>query len=156
MLTVLASAFKTSAQLRLENIALRQQLVVLRRSTPKRVKLTTADRIFWLWMRRVWADWKSFLVIVKPETVVAWHRKGFRLFWMWKIRRGKLGRPCVSEEVRDLIRMMSRNNPRWGVPRIHGELLNSVSRSPNQLSPSTWCALENHRHRVGARSSIIM
>lgn len=123
MFTVVASAFKTSAQLRLENLALRQQLVVLRRSTPKRLKLTTADRIFWLWMRRVWVDWKSFLVIVKPETVVAWHRKGFRLFWRWKSRNGKPGRPRVSEEVRDLIRMMSRNNPRWGAPRIHGELL---------------------------------
>ena len=121
--TVVASVFKTSAQLRLENLALRQQLIVLRRSTPKRLKLSTADRIFWLWMRRVWADWRSYLVIVKPETVVAWHRKGFRLFWTWKIHRGKPGRPRVSEEVRDLIRMMSCNNPRWGAPRIHGELL---------------------------------
>ena len=89
--TVVASVFKTSAQLRLENVALRQQLIVLRRSTPKRLKLTTADRIFWLWLRRVWADWRSYLVIVKPETVVAWHRKGFRLFWTWKIRHGKPG-----------------------------------------------------------------
>ena len=123
MFAVLASSFKTSAQLRVENLALRHQLIVLRRSTPKRLKLTTADRIFWLWLRRIWADWKSFLVIVKPETVVAWHRKGFRLFWTWKIHRGKLGRPRVPKEVRDLIRMMSRNNPRWGAPRIHGELL---------------------------------
>ena len=123
MLAVLASAFKTSAQLRLENLALRQQLMVLRRSTPKRLKLTTVDRIFWLWLRRVWADWRSFLIIVKPETVVAWHRKGFRLFWTWKIHRGKPGRPSVPDEIRDLIRMMSRNNPRWGAPRIHGELL---------------------------------
>ena len=123
MLTVLASAFKTSAQLRLENLALRQQLIVLRRSTPKRVKLTTADRIFWLWLRRVWDDWRFILIIVKPETVVAWHRKGFRLYWTWKINRGKPGRPRVPKEVRDLIRMMSRNNPRWGAPRIHGELL---------------------------------
>ena len=96
---------------------------MLRRSTPKRLKLTTADRIFWLWLRQVWADWRSFLIIVMPETVVAWHRKGFRLFWTWKIHRGKPGRPRVSEEVRDLIRMMSCNNRRWGAPRIHGELL---------------------------------
>ena len=80
-------------------------------------------RIFWVWLRRVWSEWKSALVIVKAETVVAWHRKGFRLFWTWSIRRGKPGRPSVSQEVRDLIRMMSRNNPRWGAPRIHGELL---------------------------------
>ena len=118
-----ASIFKTSAQLRLENVALRQQLVVLRRSAPKRLRLTSADRIFWVWLRHVWSDWKSALMIVKPETVVTWHRKGFRLFWRWKIHGGKPGRPRVPKEVRDLIRMMSRNNPRWGAPRIHGELL---------------------------------
>jgi putative transposase len=119
----LASMFKSSAQLRLENIALRQQLTVLRRSAPKRLKLKPTDRIFWVWLRLVWTDWKSALMIVKAETVVAWHRKGFRLFWTWKIHRGKPGRPKVPQEVRDLIRMMSRNNPRWGAPRIHGELL---------------------------------
>ncbi len=114
---------KTSAALRLENLALRQQLSVLRRSAPKRLKVTAADRIFWVWLRRVWGDWKSVLMIVKADTVVAWHRKGFRLFWTWKIHRGKRGRPCVPQEVRNLIRMMSRNNPRWGAPRIDGELL---------------------------------
>jgi len=119
----LASMFKSSAQLRLENIALRQQLVGLRRSAPKRLRLTYADRIFWVWLHHVWSDWKSALMIVKPETVVTWHRKGFRLFWRWKIHGGKPGRPRVPKEVRDLIRMMSRNNPRWGAPRIHGELL---------------------------------
>ena len=118
-----ASIFKTSAQLRLENIALRQQLVVLRRSAPKRLRLTSADPIFWVWLRHAWSDRKSALMIVKPETVVTWHRKGFRLFWRWKIHGGKPGRPRVPKEVRDLIRMMSRNNPRWGAPRIHGELL---------------------------------
>jgi putative transposase len=123
VLCAFASMFKTSAQLRLENIALRQQLVVLRRSAPKRLKLTPADRIFWVWLRRVWAAWKSALMIVKAETVVAWHRKGFRLFWTWKIHHGKPGRPKMPQEIRDLIRMMSRNNPRWGAPRIHGELL---------------------------------
>jgi hypothetical protein len=76
-----ASLFKSSAQLRLENIALRQQLAVLRRSAPKRLKLTPADRIFWVWLRRVWWDWKAALMIVKAETVVAWRRKGFRLLW---------------------------------------------------------------------------
>lgn len=122
-LGALPSMFKTSAQLRLENLALRQQLTVLRRSATKRLKLTPADRIFWVWLHRVRADWTSALMIVKAETVVAWHRKGFRLFWTWKIHRGKADRPSVPPEVRDLIRMMSRNNPRWGAPRIHGELL---------------------------------
>ena len=91
VLGVLASIFKTSTQLQLENLALRQQLTVLRRSAPKRLKLTPADRIFWVWLRRVWGDWKSALMIVKAETVVAWHRKGFRLFWTWKIHRGVPG-----------------------------------------------------------------
>ena len=122
MLDVLTSMFKTSAQLRLENLALRHQLTVLRRSAPKRLKLTRADRTFWVWLRRVWGDWKSALMIVKAETVIAWHRKGFRLFWTWRIRRGKQGRPRVPREIRDLIRMLSHNNPRWGAPRIHGEL----------------------------------
>jgi putative transposase len=115
--------FKSSTQLRLENLALRQQLMVLRRSAPKRLNLKPRDRIFWVWLRFAWTDWKSALMIVKAETVVAWHRKGFRLFWTWKIHRGKPGRPKVPQEVRDLIRMMSRNDPRWGAPRLHGELL---------------------------------
>ena len=102
---------------------MRQQLTVLRRSAPKRLQLTSVDRLFWVWLRRVWNDWKSALLIVKPETVIAWHRKGFRLFWRWKIQHGKPGRPAVPPEVRDLIRMMSGNNPCWGAPRIHGELL---------------------------------
>ena len=123
MLRALGSLFKTSAELRLENLALRHQLGVLRRSAPKQLKLTPADRVFWVCLRRVWGDWKSALMIVKPATVIAWHRKGFRLFWTWKIRRGKRGRPAVPQQVRDLIRIMSRNNPLWGAPRIHGELL---------------------------------
>ena len=123
MLGVLPSLFKTSVELRLENLALRHQLGVLRRSAPKRLKLMPADRILWVWLRRVWVDWKSALLIVKPETVIAWHRKGFRLYWTWKVRRGKPGRPALPQEIRDLIRMMSRNNPMWGAPRIHGELL---------------------------------
>jgi putative transposase len=122
-LVILGSLFKTSNKLRLENLALRHQLGVLGRSAPKRLKLTAADRVFWVCLRHVWDDWKSALMIVKPATVIAWHRKGFRLFWTWKIRRGKRGRPAVPQQVRDLIRMLSRNNPLWGAPRIHGELL---------------------------------
>jgi hypothetical protein len=98
MVGLLGSLFKTSAELRLENLALRQQLGVLRRSVPRQLKLTPADRLFWVWLRRVWADWKSALLIVKPATVIAWHRKGFRLFWTWKIRRGKRGRPDPKPE----------------------------------------------------------
>jgi hypothetical protein len=75
-----------------------------------------------VWLSHVWADWRSALVIVKPETVVAWHRRGFQIFWTWKSRR-RLGRPTVAADVRVLIRTMSQTNPRWGAPRIHGELL---------------------------------
>ena len=123
VLAAMCSMCKTSAELRLENVVLRQQLGVLRRSAPKRLKLTPADRIFWVLVRAFWRNWKSALTIVKPDTVVRWHRKGFRLFWTWKTRHGKRGRPAVPKEVRDLIRRMSRNNPLWGAPRIHGELL---------------------------------
>ena len=107
----------------LENVALRHQIGVLRRSAKKRPKLTPADRLVWVILSRIWGDWRSALAIVKPETVIAWHRKGFRLFWTWKVRRGKAGRPAVTREVRDLIRRLSRENPLWGAPHIHGELL---------------------------------
>ena len=117
-----SAAFKTRAALHLENLALRHQLGVLHRSV-KRPRLTAADRLFWAWLYRAWAGWRSALVIVRPETVIAWHRKGFRLFWTWKIRHGQPGRPPVSKETRELIRRMSRENPLWGAPRIHGELL---------------------------------
>src|SRR3954469_20303693 len=83
----------------------------------------SADRLLWAWLCEAWSDWRSALVIVKPETVISWHRSGFRLFWTWKVRHGQLGRPPVSKEIRQLIRKMSRDNPLWGAPRIHGELL---------------------------------
>lgn len=118
-----SSTLKTRAALQLENVALRHQIGVLQRSAKKRPRLHAADRFLWVWLSRVWTDWRSALIIVKPETVVAWHRKAFRLFWTWKIRRGKPGRPPVPREVRDLIRRMSKENPGWGAPRIHGELL---------------------------------
>ena len=123
LLSAFSSALKSRASLQLESIALRHQIGVLQRSTKKRRQLNPADRFLWVWLSRVWKDWRSSLLIVKPETVVAWHRKAFRVFWTWKIRRGKTGRPSAPREVRDLIRRMSRENPGWGAPRIHGELL---------------------------------
>ena len=107
----------------LEILALRHQLAVLQRRTIKRPSLRTADRLLWVMLSRVWEQWRSALVIVKPETVIAWQRKGCRLYWRWKSRAGKSGRPCVSREIRELIRQMSSANPLWGAPRIHGELL---------------------------------
>jgi putative transposase len=87
-------------------LALRHQIGVLQRSATKRPKLTAGDRLLWIGLSRIWRDWRSALAIVKPETVVAWHRAGFRLFWTWKVRRGQPGRPLISREVRDLIRKM--------------------------------------------------
>jgi hypothetical protein len=116
-----SSAFKSRATLHLENFALRHQPGVLRRSV-KRPTLTSADRLLWAWLCDAWSHWRSGLVIVKPETVIGLHRKGFRLFWTWKVRHGRPGRPLVSKETRQLIRKMNRENPFWGAPRIHGEL----------------------------------
>jgi hypothetical protein len=125
MLTIILSlfssarqAFQTRAALQAEILALQQQLLVLQRpSRGHRLRLSRADRFLW-----VWSGWRSALLIVKPETVIAWHRKGFRLYWKWKSRHPQ-GRPSVSVEIIDLIRRMSLANPGWGAPRIHGELL---------------------------------
>ena len=116
------SLFQTRAALQLEILALRHQLGVLQRSV-KKPKLNRFDRMLWSWFCATWTAWRSALYIVKPDTVIAWHRQGFRLFWTWKIRRGQPGRPAVPKEIRKLIRQMSRDNPLWGAPRIHGELL---------------------------------
>jgi len=109
-----------------------------------------------VWLSRVWQDWRSALVIVKPETVVAWHRKAFRVFWTWKIRRGQPGRPSIPKNVRDLIQTMSRENPLWGAPRIHGKLLKLgieigetsvvkyLVRSPRPPSQTWKTLLDNH------------
>jgi hypothetical protein len=123
LLASLWSIFRSRASLGLENLALRHQIGVLHRSAGKRPKLTLGDRLLWICLSRLWRDWRSALAIVKPETVVAWHRAAFRLFWTWKVRCGKPGRPVISSEVRDLIRKMCRENLGWGAPRIHGELL---------------------------------
>ena len=104
-----------------ENLALRQQLAVCCQSI-NRPKLRPRDRVFWVVLSRLWPNWRSALAIVQPDTVVKWHRKGFKLFWRWKSRHGKPGRPPVEREVRDLIRQMSKENPTWGAPRIVSEL----------------------------------
>ena len=119
---VALTGFKSRAALQMENLALHHQLGVLHRSV-KKPKLTASDRLLWAWLCEVWRNWRSALIIVQPETVIAWHRKGFRLFWRWKIRHGQRGRPSVPKDIRQLIRTMSRENPLWGSPRIHGELL---------------------------------
>jgi putative transposase len=106
----------------LENLALRQQVAVFKQSV-KRPRLRPRDRVFWILLSRLWKNWRSALAIVQPETVIRWHRKGFGLYWQWKSRAGKPGRPRIEPEIRELIRRMSRENPIWGAPRILSELL---------------------------------
>jgi putative transposase len=108
--------------LHLENLALRQQLAIMKQKS-KRPKIRLRDRIFWVVLSRFWKDWKSVLVVVKPETVINWHRKGFKLFWAYKSRKKGPGRPSIDSKTRKLIKKMAKANPLWGAPRIHGELL---------------------------------
>jgi hypothetical protein len=112
----MSSLPKRRAALQLENIALRHQIGVLQRSAKKRLPLNNADRLLWVVFSRVWTEWRSALVIVTLDTVIAWHRNAFRVFWTWKIQRGKPGRPAISDGIRALIRRMSRENPHWGAP----------------------------------------
>jgi transposase InsO family protein len=123
LLGALRSAFRTRAELAIENLALRQQLANLRH-TSGRPRIRMADRAFWLVLSRLWSRWADVLVIVKPDTVVRWHRAGFRIFWRWKSRsRRSAAASEVSAEVKALILEMSEANVGWGAPRIHGELL---------------------------------
>jgi transposase InsO family protein len=121
LLATARSSLKSQRELALENLALRQQLAILKRET-KRPTLTNADRTFWVALSRLWPDWQHALILVKPETVIGWHRKGFKLYWTWN-SRNRGGRPRIDAEIRMLIRRMARENPTWGAPRIHGELL---------------------------------
>jgi len=116
------SLFRSRVALQLEILALRHQLRILQRSG-KRPKLSASDRYLWARLSQFWSGWRSALLIVQPETVIGWHRRGFRLFWTRKVHHGQPGRPPVSQEIRKLIRQMSRDNPLWGAPRIYGELL---------------------------------
>jgi putative transposase len=109
LFATLSSVFRSRSALQLENLALRHQIGVLQRAARKRPKLTHGDRLLWVCLSRLGSGWLSSLAIVKPETVIASHRVGFRRFWTWKVRRGRPGRPVVSRKVRDLIR----NYPHW-------------------------------------------
>ena len=159
----LSSFFRSRCNLGLELLALRQQLGVLSRKNP-RPPLRTADRLLWVLLRRLWPGWKNALVIVKPETVVSWHRAGFRFFWRFRSRPKNPGRPEITTEIRSAIKQMMEENANWGAPRIHGELLKlgfevserTVSRYLRRLSPSDqarklWATfLRNHREVIAA------
>jgi hypothetical protein len=119
---VLASLFKSRAKLEAEILVLRQQINVLRRRAPKRPHLNNTDRFLFVWLYRWFPSILGAIAIVRPETIIRWHRAGFRVYWRWR-SRNRTGRPKVSAELRTLIGEMSGANPLWGAPRIHGELL---------------------------------
>src|SRR6202162_1508110 len=161
---VLIRIFRSRRNLLLENLALRQQLTVLKRKHPK-PKLRMLDILFWVVARRVWSGWKQSLIVVTPETVVRWHRAGFRFYWRLISRARKpAGRRRLSKEVRVWIFRMVVENPTWGAPRIHGELLmlgfdvseRTISRwmrrAPRDPEPGKrWLAfLRNHREAIAA------
>ena len=110
LLSVLRDSFRRRAVLQLELIAVRHQLATMKR-TSRRPSLRPTDRLLWVLLSRLLPNWREMLVIVKPETVIGWHRKGFRLYWTWKSRRRRGGRPPIPRDVRDLISRMSRENP---------------------------------------------
>ena len=116
----ISTVLRGQQQLATEILVLRQQLLVLNR-TVKQPKLRRRDRLFWVCLSRLWKDWRDALIIVKPDTVIKWHREGFRLYWRWK-SKAPIGRPPIDEEIRELIRRISRENPLWGAPRIQSEL----------------------------------
>jgi putative transposase len=161
---VILQLFHSRRRLLLENLALRQQLAALKRRHP-RPRLSAFDKFFWVLARRFWSGWKQILVVVDPETVVRWHRSGFALYWRVISRARRVtGRRRISKEVRDLIFRMVTENPTWGAPRIHGELLmlgfdvseRTISRwmrkAPRNPEPAKrWLTfLRNHREAIAA------
>jgi hypothetical protein len=113
---------RSPAEREAEIVYLRQQLIVLKRSALARPKLRTTDRLIFVCLYRLFPSLLDASIVFKPETLLRWHRTGFRLFWRWKSRR-RAGRPAVSADIRSLVRRISRENPLWGAPRIHGELV---------------------------------
>src|ERR1700737_3250031 len=166
-LAVLASPFKSKLRLEAENAALRHQLIVLRRRLHGRVRLTNHDRWFFIQLYRRFPSILQVLTIIRPETLVRWHRAGFRCSWRWK-SRPLGGRPQIETELRALIRRMSVENPLWGAPRIHGELLKlgfSVAQSsvakymvkrrrPPSQGRKTF--LRNHAPDIAARALFVV
>ena len=136
-LTLLASLFKSKSRLEAENAALRHQLIVLQRKTRGRVHLTNGDRLFFVHLYRWVPSVLNAITIIRPETLVRWHRDGFRRYWRWK-SRSLGGRPQIAADLRALIRRMSVENPLWGAPRIHGELL-KLGFEVAQLSVAKLC-----------------
>ena len=164
---VLISPFKTQARLEAEIVLLRHQLSVLRQRAPSKPKLTVADRLLFVWLYRLFPSVLNTVTIIQPETVIRWHRMGFRLYWRWK-SRSRGGRPKVPLEIRRLIREMSLANRLWGAPRIHGELLKLgievaqstvakyMARSGRGRSQTWKTFLRNHAAGIGAMDFLIV
>jgi len=134
--------FRSRSATAIEVLALRQQVVVLKRKHP-RPRLDLLDRLFWTTLRRFWSGWKD--VIVNPETVIGWHRAGFHLYWRWRSRNR--GRPRITAEIRGLIRRLAGENPNWGAPRIHGEL----QKLSFVISERAWLDICDEFHAVATR-----
>ena len=117
-----ADLFKSRSRLEAENLFLRHQLTIAMRRAPPRLRLRGSDRALLIWMTRLWANLRGMAQVVQPETILRWHRAGFKVFWRWK-SRNRAGRPKIDRGLRDLIQRMSRKNGLWGASRIHGELL---------------------------------
>jgi len=123
-MTTACDLFRPRIVLHAELLALRHQLLVLQRKRGRRrMQLRVADRLLWVALARVWSRWRDALILVKPETVIGWHRSGLRCYWRWKSRARAPGRPGLPSELIELIKTMHQANPTWGAPRIHGELL---------------------------------
>ena len=122
LFALLVRSVRSRRHLLLENLAMRQRLAFLARRRPQS-RFSAPDKLFWVVLRRLWTDWRKALILIQPDTVVRWHRSGFKLYWKWLSRnRKRSGRKCVSREVRELIYRMVLENKTWGAPRIHGEL----------------------------------
>ena len=141
------SSFKSRRYLALENLALRQQLAMLKQSV-KRPRVSPIDRLFWILLSKYDKKWRTMLHTLHPDTVVRWHREGFRRCWRWKSRRRRGGRPPVDIEIRKLIPQMQSVNVRWGAPRIHGELL----KLGIEISQATVSKYLQHHHKPPAQT----
>jgi len=122
VLSTLLGVFQSRALLHLEILALRQQLAMVKHTPCKRLRFRWRERLFWVWLYRLWPGCLQTLQVFKPDTLMRWHRKGFRRYWTWKSCCRRDGCPPIDPKVRELIRTMSRDNVGWGAPRIHGEL----------------------------------
>jgi putative transposase len=147
ILRSLLAGLGSRRELMLENLVLRHQLQVALRTNP-RPRLRPSDRVLWVWLQRIWPNgWRQHLRLVRPETVLRWHRKGWRLYWSWK-SRSELGRPRLSPEVRALIARISKENPLWGSERIRGELLKlGIDVSNRSIRRYRWRRLRPADHQ---------